>query len=1086
MPSIAAAGTHTLNFDADAPGTVVGSGPAGLTFGGVPIVFSAGTNATSPPNGLRRPGDCPDPPSGGMFGQCASGANRLEMNFTAGPARVIQLRAGIPATGPCFETDCPQARLVGFNASGNVVAVSPITDIFSQNMNSNAAISITSDAYDITRAVFAVGENPEPGGSGYFGYKHTAQVDNLLYDVQEGGDPPPPPPPGPPSVNITSPPEGQGFATTDVTIGGAAAAPAGIADMCAQANAPAAFPAACTRRIGTFADGTTFQASFIPGMRPGPNEIRVWVRDTRGRVATDTVNVIVASGEVDYAIETMEVTQAIQTKTLPSPDETLAVPDLGSDPLPADTYDGVPLAAGKQTMVRLYGEARGAAAALRGVPALIHGYRMRSGRPTELPGSPIAPTGNPAAVNSEADVPVLRASATGAWTFVLPSGWRDAGSILLIGEIAPGLLTSPARDCCTTNNFFALQGIPFSAVRSSTVFPVPLDRPVDEGGPTVSLDRPMSQWYSELLKVWPGRMGIAPARAAIDVTGSTEDLNAMLLRTYRDAGLDGKISGLLPGNGGGAGPGPTSVTATASRKLDLVAHEVGHSLNLAHAMSGDACTDPNGGDIGTIALRGNINGVGLDPGMWSGGTPGHFKPIAAEEPGVFDATPDAPNFVYDYMSYCSVDFQGKTWVSTGYWATTVRELRSGGSIITGFTAGCCGLGAASDPTVVPRGALGGEPTVSVSAALRPGANEILDIQTGNDPPEGAQPGSDVEVVVRDASGAEVSRTPVSATPLEQRPGPGEPVLPDGRFVNAIVPGPGAASVEVVVGGVVAATRAASANAPEVELRSPRNGAKLGAKGNLRIEWSASDADGDALVSTVQFSPDRGRTWKPLGVVEGGESLRVAAAELPRASRGELRVTVADGFRTATDSAERLESEGGPPEATIVSPPSGTRIASDAPVILEGQAFDAAGQQIAGRRLVWTSGKARLGTGGSVDATGYELGSKVKLQARDAAGHVDSNTVRLKVQKVAPFFTVLEPRALGDRAKKIDLRVASSLPGTLKVSGKGIRGEGFDVGPREEGIELGLKGGARPEYELKLKLSAFGKRTRSTLAVQRAG
>ena len=1085
LPSVAAAGTHTLNFDSTAAGTPVGSGPGGLSLNGSPIAFTAGSNAASPPNGLRRAGDCPVPPSGGMFGQCPSGDNRLEMTFS-NPARFVSLRAGIPATGPCFETDCPQARMVGFNAANNVVAVSQITDIFEQNMSNNDPIEITDESQSITRAVFAVGENPEPGGSGYFGYKHTAQIDNLTYNVLEAGDPPPPPAPAPPAIEITDPPEGQSFASTNVNVSGTSSAAAGVADMCAAANAPPDFPVACRRRFSPRPDGG-FSVGLIPGMRPGANEIRVWLRDTRGRVATDTVNVRVADGDVDYAVETMEVTQAIQTKQLPAADETLAVPGLGPGDLPADTYDGVPLAEGKQTAVRLFGEARGAAGPVRGVPAILRGYRSVGGRLRELPSSPIAPTGIPTAVDAEADMPVLRASATGGWTFLLPSSWTS-GNIVLVGEVAPGTISEPARDCCPSNNFLALQQVPFSPVRSTVVYPVALEV-TDPGTPTVSPAAPLSQWYSELLKVWPGGWSSAAPRAADAATGqSHDDLNALLNETYRDAGLGGKISGLFPPTvGGGLGTGPASTTGAITRKLDMVTHEVGHSLNLAHAMSGDACTDPNGGDIGTVELRGTINGVGLDPGIWSSGTTGHFKPIAAEEAGVFDATPDAPNFVYDYMSYCSVDSLGKTWVSVGYWANTVRGLREGGEVITDDSPGCCGIGAAADPTVVPRitrGDQSAQPTLSVSAALRPGANEILDVQTGREQPTPSAPGSDVEVVVRDASGGEVSRTPVLASPLEERTGP---QLPPGRFVSAVVPGAGAASVDIVVGGNVVATRSASPSVPQVELRSPGNGDRIGSGGNLAINWSASDGDGGELVSTVEFSADSGRTWKPLGIVRsGGQSLRIARSELPRTNNGELRVTTGDGFNAGSDGVTRLRTAGAKPEVTIVSPPNGTRVRADAPVLLEGSAFDDAGNPIPGRRLEWSSGKKRLGRGESADALAYELGRQVTLQARDSAGRAGSDRIRLRIEKVSPIFTALDARRLGARSKEIDLRVASSLPGTLSVSGKGVRGEREGVGPKEETIEIGIRGSVRDAYALKLKLSAAGKRTSQTLQVDRAG
>ena len=1088
LPATASGATYTLNFDGDAAGAVVSSGPGGLALAGAPVVFAAGSNAASAPNGLRRPGNCPVPPSGGQFGQCPSGDHRLEMTFS-NPARRVTLRAGIPATGPCFEVDCPQARLVGFNAAGDVVAITPITDIFSQNMNNNPELEIEAASHVITRAVFSVGEDPA-GTNTYMGYRHTAQIDNLGYDVLESGDPPPPPPPAGPAVEITDPPEGQNFATTDVEVRGTTTAPAGLADACAIANGGADFPTDCRRRFTPRDDGT-FAVALIPGMRPGANEISIWVRDTLGRVTRDTVSVRVAAGDVDFAIETLEVTQAIQTRALPTPDETIDVPGLPVARIPGDTYDGVPLAQSKLTAVRLFGEARGATTPVRGVSATLHGYTRSGGRLVELPGSPLRPTGNPARVTAEIDIATARATAAGGWTFVLPSAWQTGAPLVLAGEIAPGA-SAPARDCCTSNNFFGLQGIPFTPVRGTAVYPVALEITPPGGGAPMTPPTPLRDHYSELVKVWPGTMTITSPLLAVNVTDIAGDLgmiNARLRSTFEDAGLRGKVSGLLPAGGGGLGPGPTSATGSADRRLDYVAHEVGHSLNLAHAMSMGACSDPSGGDNGPVAGRATINGVGIDPTMWSGGTTGHFRPIGAEETSVFDATPDAPAFVYDYMSYCSQDFLGKTWVSVGYWANTLRELRPGGQVRTLFEDGCCGIGAAADPTVLPRrpvrGAQAGA-TLRVYAALVPGDDRILDVATGRDELTPASPGSDVEVVVRDSSGAEVSRTPVATTPFEERPGPGAAERPHGRLVSAVVPGAGAARVEIAVGGVTVASRDASPAAPTVDISAPRAGTRIGGRGNVNITWSPLDTDGGALVSTVEFSRDGGRTWKTLGVVpEGGTSLRLRRGDLPRARRGQLRVSVSDGFHVTSDTAS-LRTAGARPTVEIISPAAGTRVRSDTNLVLEGQAFDDAGRPIPARRLQWRSGKRRLGRGARVDVEAHRLGRTVTLRARDSAGRVGSDSARLRIQRVAPFFTSLVASTYGRGAKAIRLRVGSSLPGRLTVTGAGLRRTRARVRPRERTVRVRIRGAARESYTLRLALSAGGRRTAQQVTVARAG
>ena len=46
--------------------------------------------------------------------------------------------------------------------------------------------------------------------------------------------------------------------------------------------------------------------------------------------------------------------------------------------------------------------------------------------------------------------------------------------------------------------------------------------------------------------------------------------------------------------------------------------------------------------------------------------------------------------------------------------------------------------------------------------------------------------------------------------------------------------------------------------------------------DLKVTWTATDADGDALTSIVSISPDGGATWRSLGDATTGTSLTVKA------------------------------------------------------------------------------------------------------------------------------------------------------------------------------------------------------------------
>ena len=105
--------------------------------------------------------------------------------------------------------------------------------------------------------------------------------------------------------------------------------------------------------------------------------------------------------------------------------------------------------------------------------------------------------------------------------------------------------------------------------------------------------------------------------------------------------------------------------------------------------------------------------------------------------------------------------------------------------------------------------------------------------------------------VSDGVVAQVSFKPTRDVP--------ESPTPDVSLARFVIPVPFDASIRKAVllhNGVVLATRNASAHAPTVTVASPNGGENVTAD-PVSISWTASDADGDPLLSTVQFSADNG-------------------------------------------------------------------------------------------------------------------------------------------------------------------------------------------------------------------------------------
>jgi len=100
---------------------------------------------------------------------------------------------------------------------------------------------------------------------------------------------------------------------------------------------------------------------------------------------------------------------------------------------------------------------------------------------------------------------------------------------------------------------------------------------------------------------------------------------------------------------------------------------------------------------------------------------------------------------------------------------------------------------------------------------------------------------------------------------------------------------------------------ASPSAPEVRVLSP-NGGETWDSGTQTIQWEVSDPDGEQPGVLVEYSPDRGESWKPLGFFDPGRlpednSIEVDMGELNEgelesSTEGLIRVAATDGVNTA--------------------------------------------------------------------------------------------------------------------------------------------------------------------------------------------
>lgn len=177
-------------------------------------------------------------------------------------------------------------------------------------------------------------------------------------------------------------------------------------------------------------------------------------------------------------------------------------------------------------------------------------------------------------------------------------------------------------------------------------------------------------------------------------------------------------------------------------------------------------------------------------------------------------------------------------------------------------------------------------------------------------------------------------------------------------------------------------------------------------GEVRIAWSASDADGDALTADLLYSPDGGNAWLPLKVGHtsstGGGEFVFDSSEVP-ASRGrnaKFRVDVSDGMNSTDFEVQQsfAMGNGAPPDVHVIGPNSNTTFRQAATVFLHGSAWDLDDQLLPDGAIEWTSSiDGALGTGRQLVVRDLSVGTHtITLRGTDSGGLFTEKTVTVTI------------------------------------------------------------------------------------------
>ncbi len=788
-----------------------------------------------------------------------------------------------------------------------------------------------------------------------------------------------------------------------------------------------------------------------------------------------------------------------------------------------DTYSGVPLVADKKTVVRFFADAYGAPAGVPGVFAQLTAYRYGVdlgsiyndyGPGTKTLPARLTDTGLPfpAAVNDSE----LESNAN-AFTFTLPRAWTyydgAPGTIKLVAQVMPPWTDGNktyTQDCgASCPNTFVLNDVHFNVTGSLTVTPISMSA---NGKSPSNFDVAFAYPSAVLPLADDGYTGFMwlPYQAYLNISSienaygpnptqtqqNTINSNGLArVQTWVSANgnptnvigvsANANTRGLTAVPGGGPCPaspecfngaydnpttgGPSIVDmaktpSNVNRPLTSVSHELFHQLGMLHA-------GPN--------CPGNPGAVNSGSEYWPPDQQGELDGIAlnttAEPYTVIANGLNGYPFAYDFMSYCAAGQVGggdpNIWVSPTNWQAVYSEfeLPGPGPVPPARDSASVSRAAAVGASRLPSAAATVDTKVLSVNGFQTAAGLAVSTVGPRVGPPLARGASSYTLTALSATHKMLARVPM--------------LLSDGHFdglgpfveLRGEVPAAGVNEVEITSPTGQLATRTRPVTAPKVRVVAPAAGSRVGGTRPVIVTWRSTNPEhlsAAALSASIDYSANGGKRWRTIWI--GGNTGRVTLPgfAFARSTAAIVRLRVNDGFNETPAASARFTVLDPPPEVSILAPQigGGGTIAGDAPVQLEGDAWDAQLQELGGTRLTWYDGNTRLGTGDSLLAGPLPPGINViRLFARDPAGRIGIATRKIDAYRVAlPFLHLQVPASIAAGTDALTIGATSALPATLSAGSRAVR-----LAPAVAGrLQLPVKPGATPLI-VRLAITANG-------------
>jgi hypothetical protein len=217
------------------------------------------------------------------------------------------------------------------------------------------------------------------------------------------------------------------------------------------------------------------------------------------------------------------------------------------------------------------------------------------------------------------------------------------------------------------------------------------------------------------------------------------------------------------------------------------------------------------------------------------------------------------------------------------------------------------------------------------------------------------------------------------------------------FVQAVPNISDAKALQVRYNGTMIGGTTASPNAPVLSLNAPRVDS---AQETLTLDWTASDADGDAVLFTSQFSADDGASWQTLSIYDSARGFTDSTRLLRGGNACRLRVLATDGFRTTIATTAPFALPRHRPVVTISGVFDRQQIPFNADLAARALAYDAEDGSLGADRIFWTATgpETRNGRGASFSLKGLAPGDyMLGAQAPDVEGNTGSAALSVKIR-----------------------------------------------------------------------------------------